>query len=515
MKRLFVTLYLKLVIGAGVSLLITWVLFSAINTQRENQYWQQQMSGISYLMQQGASRHTGEARMAWLTLTFRIAGLPFELKPEKTDSVKSLKIKKKGNKFTGKIPLDNQIINFEFSIISKQFMEGINKLISHEIALNEKLELSEKLELDIFIKNLAQNFSYPIQIINSDTILLSEFEKRQLKSGLIIFRFDNGISAISSFGQNNKLLKAGAIKPFNPYPTSLLVIACFILFLLSLLLSLFLIKPLEKRLSVFSKQVELIKLNQKNIFNNVNIKQEGNDELAKLSENVDDMAKRIIQYANDQQHMTRSVSHEIRTPLVKMNYRLARIDYDHLSEAQKKNIEGLKRNMGELDSLINELLLYSSLDQMPNPELIEIDIQQFLQQQINKLQHLSDIDITLNDYTGPELVQSFPNYLSRILQNLLTNAQRYAKNTITVSVIHKTGQFALVVEDDGIGISKELAHKIFEPFYVDDESRNSALNGHGLGLSIVRKMTELLNGEVEIFKSDQYGGAKFVLTFKE
>ena len=495
--------------ATGFSFLITWALFSAVNKQREIQYWEQQMSGLSYLIQKTASKYEGETKVAWLAAAFGVTGLPYEM-VEKSDlrTNNKLKITKLKNSFQGTFSLDQQIVNFDFTIISKQFMEGINKLISYEIALNESVDINT------IIDNMASHYSYPVQVVSPESISLSEFEKRQLNAPLIIFRFDDGISAISRIKNSEQLLKTGPVQPFNPFPSGLIIIACLILFFLTLALSMILIKPLEKRFSIFSSQVDKIKLNQKNIFNSVNIKQEGNDELAKLSENVDEMAKRIIQFAHDQQQMTRSVSHEIRTPLVKMNYRLARIESENLSQPQQKNIEGLKKNMGELDSLINELLLYSSLDRLPSPELIEIDMVKFLDEQIQKLLHLSDIKIQLQVKNERVLVNCFPNYLARILQNLLTNAQRYAKSTIVVSFTLTNNQFSLIVEDDGPGISKELATKIFEPFYVDDESRNSALNGHGLGLSIVSKMTELLNGEVEIVKSETLGGAKFILNFK-
>ncbi|BCE00410.1 two-component system, OmpR family, sensor histidine kinase RstB [Marinicellulosiphila megalodicopiae] len=475
------------------------------------------MSGVAYLVQQGASRHQGERQLAWLKLASNITDLSFNLVNQSLkDSKKNLQIKKTkfNDQFQANVALGDKTIQFDFSIISKQFMEGVNKLILNELALRNTIEREG------FLIELNYQFNYPIAMIQSLDVALTEFEKRQLGSGLVIFRFEEGISAISGFGDPNTFLKSGAVSAFVTYPTSLLLIASFALFVLTLLMSLLLIRPLEKRFSMFSDQVDLIKLGNKNIFNRVNIRQPGNDELSTLSIKVDDMAKRIIQYAEEQQQMTRSVSHEIRTPIVKMNYRLARFNQDNMNESELKNFNGLKTNMAELDSLVDELLLYSSLDKMPSPELVCINLYQFLQDQIKPLQNLACADIHLKTIKNTDTdtdtdVLSFAPYLSRIMQNLLTNAQRYAQQNIWVSFIVTQTGFTIVVEDDGSGISKELASKIFEPFVVDDESRNSALNGHGLGLSIVNKMVSALSGEIEVLSSERLGGACFVLTFNE
>ena len=99
-------------------------------------------------------------------------------------------------------------------------------------------------------------------------------------------------------------------------------------------------------------------------------------------------------------------------------------------------------------------------------------------------------------------------YLHRILQNLVTNALRYAKSEIVLRY-HIQGSMAVMeVADDGPGIPFSERERIFKPFARLDKSRHRASGGYGLGLSIVQRIVEWHGGRIEVTDSAA-GGALF------
>jgi len=96
------------------------------------------------------------------------------------------------------------------------------------------------------------------------------------------------------------------------------------------------------------------------------------------------------------------------------------------------------------------------------------------------------------------------------LKNIMDNACKFSPNQkVKVNIMfnaHVTIQFI----DDGIGISDEEIKHVFEPFYRGNDTRN--ISGHGIGLSLVKRIVELHNGNIEV-KSQQGIGTTFTITF--
>jgi two-component system sensor histidine kinase RstB len=97
-----------------------------------------------------------------------------------------------------------------------------------------------------------------------------------------------------------------------------------------------------------------------------------------------------------------------------------------------------------------------------------------------------------------------------VLQNLVTNAMRYARSRIQVRCeLHGT-QVEVVVEDDGPGIPEVDRERVFKPFARLDDSRHRASGGYGLGLSIVQRIAEWHGGRIWV-DTAALGGAAFHL----
>jgi len=103
--------------------------------------------------------------------------------------------------------------------------------------------------------------------------------------------------------------------------------------------------------------------------------------------------------------------------------------------------------------------------------------------------------------------------LQQIITNLVSNAIRYTESG-TIKVICQTNdsdQWALIVTDTGIGISSEAQEQIFEPYYRAGLNKNYVPNSTGLGLTIVEKLVELLQGKIDLV-SESGKGSSFTVT---
>ncbi|WP_159084699.1 sensor histidine kinase [Dongshaea marina] len=103
--------------------------------------------------------------------------------------------------------------------------------------------------------------------------------------------------------------------------------------------------------------------------------------------------------------------------------------------------------------------------------------------------------------------------MSVAIQNLLTNACKYASAKVNLEVVQQEDALLFVVDDDGPGVPEEERSKLFEPFYRLSRESDQAAKGFGLGLSIVQLIAELHGGEIEIAESPS-GGARFILSIE-
>ena len=95
-----------------------------------------------------------------------------------------------------------------------------------------------------------------------------------------------------------------------------------------------------------------------------------------------------------------------------------------------------------------------------------------------------------------------------MLMNLFSNAAKFAINKILVTLVDNDNNIAIKVEDDGIGIAPELYDQATEPFSKLDDAKE----GFGLGLAIVKNITQAHGGEINMGKSDAYGGLSVAIT---
>ena len=224
---------------------------------------------------------------------------------------------------------------------------------------------------------------------------------------------------------------------------------------------------------------------------------EGRDELAALAESFNRSAQRIEELVAAHRLLLANCSHELRTPLARIGVAASLLG----DKADPRTRDSLKRDIAELDQLIEEILLSSRLEAVKGLEHNEpVDL---LALAAEEAAHYD------SEASGEPLTVSGDRLLlRRLIRNLLENARRYAGDgPIDVAVTTKADRAVLDVRDHGPGIPEDERERIFEPFYRLVAARESG-RGSGLGLALVREIARRHGGEAVCLAADG-GGSLF------
>jgi len=210
------------------------------------------------------------------------------------------------------------------------------------------------------------------------------------------------------------------------------------------------------------------------------------------------------------------VSHEFRTPLATILSSLALVKkYQEIndSEKQDKHMNRIKTSVNNLTDILNDILSLSKLeDGKINVSLEKFDIFQFINDVLFDIQTLAKEGQILNyeHQEGEPLANLDKKILRHLLFNLVTNAVKFSPENKPVSINTRVTDkiFQLVVQDEGIGISVEDQKHLFESFFRGENAIN--IQGTGLGLNIVARYVDLLEGNIQI-ESELNKGTKFTI----
>ncbi len=225
--------------------------------------------------------------------------------------------------------------------------------------------------------------------------------------------------------------------------------------------------------------------------------------LIRLGVAFNQMADNINTLVASKKQLIDGIAHELRTPLVRLRYRLEMSD--NLSEMEST---ALNRDIEQLEALIEELLTYARLDRpRVDLHLQRVDLAGWLQERIDDIRSVHPEHTIMLDMPQRENVGISDNRLmERVLDNLVNNALRYARQQVRVGMWFDGNTACLQVEDDGPGIPFDERERVFEPFVRLDPSRDRATGGCGLGLAIVHSIAQALGGYVAV-DSSALGGA--------
>lgn len=219
------------------------------------------------------------------------------------------------------------------------------------------------------------------------------------------------------------------------------------------------------------------------------------DELYDLTQTINELLARIEISLIQQKQFTSDASHEIRTPLSGIRGTLeVLLRKQREPKFYEEKISGVIKEVDRLDALLEQLLQLARIESNKavarNESVRLAELLNISADKCSQLASSKKITIILN---VPQTVTIAGDhiYMGVILDNLLNNAIKYGVENGNVTVNWDDSARKLSVIDDGIGIPAEHLPHIFNRFYRADESRSSIIQGNGLGLSIVKKLSDL------------------------
>jgi nitrogen fixation/metabolism regulation signal transduction histidine kinase len=292
------------------------------------------------------------------------------------------------------------------------------------------------------------------------------------------------------------------------------VILTVIAVLIALIVSSYITRPL---------QIIKDKISQINYFKKPEkILWQGADELADLIKQynnmVDDLANSAELLARSEREsawriMAQQVAHEIKNPLTPM-----KLNVQHLQRAWQDNKEdwGLRLErftqtmVTQIDALSTIAGEFSDFAKMPNSNMETIDLNQCVKESVLLFTDSSNLTINTKSKHSENWIKADKQQVTRILNNLFRNSIQAlnadTQGIITISIYEDNKFKILEFTDNGIGIKKEDNTKIFTPFFTTKTA------GTGLGLAMVKNITESFGGTID-FVSSEGNGTTFILSF--
>ena len=235
----------------------------------------------------------------------------------------------------------------------------------------------------------------------------------------------------------------------------------------------------------------------------VRIKESGSDELAFLAQRFNYSAERVETLLKSHKSLLANASHELRSPLARIRMGLELMEPQTSPAFQDE----IRRNIAELDQLIDEILLASRLDAKETDigTLESVDLTGLAAEECAR----AGAELVPSTDERPLVVPGVVKLLRRAMRNLLENARRYSDGPVTVELTREGGNAAVRVRDRGPGVPPSERERIFEPFY-RLAGASERFGGVGLGLALVRSITQRHHGAVHC-EDQAGGGACFVL----
>jgi len=308
----------------------------------------------------------------------------------------------------------------------------------------------------------------------------------------------------------------------------LLIIILFVLvvlvFVINLILTKFVFKPIITSLNVLTEGVHEISVGNLKY----RLKHDMGNEFDAVGTNFNEMATRLHEMveqravdAQNRKELIAGISHDLRTPLTSIRTYAEGIELGMATtpEKQQQYLSTIKNKTRDIEHIINQLFLFSKLDIGEFPlRLDKRNVSEWLTDFVeSNLEEYVDkkLRIELNNCIKDEYFLVDSVQLRNVLINILENSVKYGKNPDGLGLMQITcmkdfKKIVITMTDNGRGVPNEDLSKLFDVFYRSDKARSNPGQGSGLGLAISAKMIERMGGSISATNVDD-GGLQIIL----
>ncbi|MBA2887704.1 signal transduction histidine kinase [Clostridium beijerinckii] len=263
-------------------------------------------------------------------------------------------------------------------------------------------------------------------------------------------------------------------------------------------------------------EVNILKDNQidrENILNRNDLIKLSKDELVSKLINLSESKK-------NQEDFILNISHDLRSPLniILSVLQCYKDDYKDIKRYGKcqDHMDVIKRNSYKILKLVNNLIDTTKLEKnhysIKRENLDVINLIEWNISSIDKYAKQKEISLVFDTNVEECIMAVDPEAIDRIIMNLISNAIKFSPkgSNIYINAWKSINQLTISVRDEGIGIPKEEQNTIFNRFVQSSRNKKSENSGSGIGLDLVRYLTQAHNGSIEL-KSEENSGCEFII----
>ncbi|WP_095161495.1 ATP-binding protein [Pseudomonas sp. Irchel 3F5] len=529
------SIFLRIYGGMLAALVLVAVLgvlsLHLLNEVRAGQYRERLAHGTFTLMADNLAPLDAVERKRALLIWERLLGIPLELQALSRTALDGSQrsqlqrgqvlVEKTGPhaaKVLRQVADQDLLLVGEVQQISEQLARATIYLLADELVRFPVAEQPQRLAA---LKQ-SKGFGFDLRLQRVNQTDMDDDQRRRIDEGdtvMALGKDGDSIRVFAGLVGTPWVLEIGPLYQMNPYPPQLLVLIAVLGLCLIGLIVYLLVRQLERRLSGLEAAATLIAQGSLE----TRVAADDADSVGRLAAAFNGMAEHLQRSLTIQRELVRAVSHELRTPVARLRFGLEMIASASNDQAREKYLTGMDGDIQDLDKLVDEMLTYARLEQgAPALHFQRVDLDALLDQVIAELAPLRrEVRVLRGPCQGGDKgadgqgawVEAEPRYLHRALQNLVSNAMRHAESQVCLSYQLGLQRCRIDVEDDGPGVPESVWERIFTPFTRLDDSRTRASGGHGLGLSIVRRIIYWHGGRASVGRSERLGGACFSLNW--
>ena len=383
-------------------------------------------------------------------------------------------------------------------------MTGTIELLKH------RLEYVTPTQIESELDSLKVLLDFPVRLVDSgDRSLPGELGSREIVARNVGEGFGGGRQMFFVALRNTgKVLVMGPTPgPPSPDTRSIVILVSLVLMIVGVA-GFVMISPLVRNLKAL--EMATSRFGDGNLDSRAVAKP--GDVVGSVAQQFNLMADRIQRLIQRERQLLQSVSHELRTPIARIRFSLDMLNDAETREEQQRRAQEIDGEICEIDQLVGELLDFNRIQSESTPlDLQTVPVRPLLEEVVRRLHDFRPA-VGIEIIAGDEeqcLARVDRLLFRRAIQNLVSNALRYARGQIVVRYSREQSATLVEVCDDGPGVPPEQHEQIMQPFFHGCDCNDKESGGVGLGLAIVRRIVALHGGSITI-ENAEIGGARFL-----